>query len=125
MHVADRDRERIGGVVRRRRRVEAEQQLDHLLHLVLLRAAEADDRALDLGRRVLGDRQPRLRRRQQRDAARVPELQRAAHVARVEDVLDRDAVRAVRGEQRREPGVDVLQLVGKRRAGGSRRASRR
>ena len=72
--------------------VEAEQQLDHLLDLVLLRAAVADDRALDLGRRVLDDRQARFRRREQRDAARVSELERAPHVARVEDVLDRDAV---------------------------------
>ena len=41
------------------------------------------------------DRHARLRRGEQRHAARVPELQRAAHVLRVEDVLDRDAVGAV------------------------------
>ena len=57
VHVTDRDRERVGGVVRRRHRVEPEQQLDHLPDLRLLGAAEADDGALDLGRRVLGDRQ--------------------------------------------------------------------
>ena len=62
--------------------VEPEQQLDHLLHLLLLGAAVADDRALDLGRRVLDDRHARLDRREHRDAARVTELQRAAHVDR-------------------------------------------
>ena len=36
---------------------------------------------------------PRRRGRQQRDAARVPELERAANVLGVEDVLDGDAVR--------------------------------
>ena len=44
-------------------RVEAEQQLDHLLHLRLLGAAVADDGALDFGRRVFDDRQRRPRRR--------------------------------------------------------------
>ena len=83
--MADRHRERVCRVVRRRQRVEPEQQLDHLLDLVLLRAAEPDDRSLDFCRRVLDDRKPGLRCRQQRDAARMPELQRTAHVARVED----------------------------------------
>ena len=80
--------------------VEPEQQLDHLLHLRLLGAAVADDRTLDLGRRVLDDRQAGLGGGEQRDAARVPELERAAHVARVEDVLDGDAVGTVPREQR-------------------------
>ena len=61
---------------------EAEQQLHHLLHLRLLGAAVADDGALDLGRRVLDDRQPGLDRREHRDAARVPQLQRAARRCR-------------------------------------------
>ena len=78
VHVADGDRQRVGGVVRRRHRGQPEQQLDHLLHLRLVGAAVADDRALDLGRRVLEDRHAGLDRRQHRDAARVPELQRAA-----------------------------------------------
>ena len=43
-------------------RVEPEQQLHHLLHLRLLGAAVADDRALDLRRRVLDDRAARFRR---------------------------------------------------------------
>ena len=73
-------------------RLEAEQQLHHLLDLRFLRAAVADHRALDLGGRVFVHRQPGFRCGQQRDAARVPQLQRAAHVARVKDALDGDAV---------------------------------
>src|SRR5438105_10588150 len=51
--VADRDRERVGGIVWRRHGRQPEQQLHHVLHLRLLRAAIADDGALDLGGRVL------------------------------------------------------------------------
>ena len=94
---------------------QAEQQLDHLLHLLLLGAPVADDRPLDLGRRVLDDRQPGLDGREHRDAARVAELQRAAHVGGVKQVLDGDAVRPALGEQRRQPAVNRQQLVGKRR----------
>ena len=54
--------QRVGRVVRRRHRRQAEQQLHHLLDLVLLGPAVTDDRALDLGRRVLDDRHARLRR---------------------------------------------------------------
>ena len=59
------------------------------------------------------DRHARRRRGEQRDAAGVPELQRAAHVLGVEDVLDGDAVGPVLGEQRDEPGVNEEQAVGK------------
>ena len=44
--VADRDRERVGGVVRARRLVQAEDRLDHPLHLLLVGAAVAADRVL-------------------------------------------------------------------------------
>jgi hypothetical protein len=86
-----------------RRRVEPEQQLHHLLHLLLLGAAVADDRALDLGRRVLDDGQPGLHGGQHRHAARVPELERAAHVAGVKEVLDGHAVGPALGQQARQP----------------------
>ena len=106
VHVADGDRQRVGGVVRRRRLGQPEQQLDHLLHLVLLGAAVADDGALDLGRRVLEDRHARLDRREHRDAARVAELQRAAHVHGVKQVLDGHAVGPAVGEKRRQPACE-------------------
>jgi hypothetical protein len=50
MQVADRHRERVGGVVRRGRFRQTEQQLDHLLHLMFFRPAVADHGPLDLGR---------------------------------------------------------------------------
>ena len=50
--VADRDGERVGGVVGPRQLLEREQRLDHPLDLVLGGAAGAADRALDLLRRV-------------------------------------------------------------------------
>ena len=46
--MTDSDSERVGGVVRRGRRGEAENQLHHLLHLVLLGTAVPDDGALDV-----------------------------------------------------------------------------
>ena len=101
--MADGDGERVGGVVRRRRLRQAEKQLHHLLHLVLLGAAVADDRALDLGRRVLDDRKPGFDRRQHRHAARVSELQRAAGVRGVKQVLDGHAVGPALAQQRRQP----------------------
>ena len=65
------------------RRRSPSSSLHHLLHLRLFGAAVADDGPLDLGRRVLEHRQAGFDRRQHRDAARVPELQRAADVDRV------------------------------------------
>src|SRR5688572_6369266 len=51
--MTDGNRERIGGVERRRGLAEAEQQLNHRLHLPFLRAAVSDDRLFYFGRRVL------------------------------------------------------------------------
>jgi hypothetical protein len=53
VRVTDRDSQCIGGVVRRRRGVEAEQELHHVLELRLLRAPVADDGEFDRGRCVL------------------------------------------------------------------------
>ena len=87
---------------------------------MLLGPPVADNRALDRGRRVSGDWQAGLGGGQERDAARFAELQRAARVAGVEDVLDRDAVGAVLGEERRQAGVNGFELFGKRGAGRAR-----
>src|SRR6266849_10836422 len=115
MHVADRDRKSVGGVVRRRYFSQTQQQLDHVLHLRLFRAAVADDGALDLGGCVFEDRHARLDGRKHRDAAGMAELQRAAHVDRVKQVLDRGTVRAALVEDDGQPAVNQEQLVGKRR----------
>ena len=99
--------------MRRRPRLEAEQQLDHLADLVLLRAAISHDGPLDFRRGVLDHRNTRLRGGEQRDAARVSQLQRAAHVLRVEDVFNRDAVGPMLREEPRQPRVHYQQPVGK------------
>ena len=74
VQMTDRNGEGVGGVVRRRRRVEAEQQADHALDLVLVGAAVADDGALDLGRRIRGYRHAGARGGDERDAARWPSI---------------------------------------------------
>jgi hypothetical protein len=109
--MANRDSERIGRIVRRRSTIQAEQQLDHVLNLVLLGAAVAHDRALDLGRCVFDDRAAVLDRGEHRNATGVAEPQRAPGIGRVEDAFNRDAIRARHGQQRRELGMDVRKAL--------------
>ena len=90
--MADRDGQRIGSVVRRRRLIETQQQLDHLLDLVLFSAAVADDGTLDLSRRVFHDRTTCFDRRKHCHATRMPELERTADVDRVKQALDGDSI---------------------------------
>ena len=113
MHVANRHGQRIGGVVRRRHLVQSEQQLDHLLHLPLVRAAVSHDGALHFGRRVFEHLASRLDRGQNRDAARVTELERASGVGRVEQILDDDAIGATLGETGGKLAMDSGEAVGK------------
>jgi hypothetical protein len=91
---------------------QAEEQLDHVLDLRLLRAPVADDRALDLRGRVLEDGQARLDGREHRHATGVSELQRAADVDRVEQVLDGHAPRLALREEARQLAVNPMELVG-------------
>ncbi len=107
MHMTDRDGQRIRGIVRRRRLGETKQQLDHLLHLTLIRATVADHRALHFRGGVLNDRAAGLDRREQRDAARVPKLERAASVDGVKDALDGDAVGPRLRKQRHELAMNT------------------
>jgi hypothetical protein len=51
----------------------------------------------------------------------MPELERAPDVAGVKDILDRDAVGPVPRQERTEAGVNVLQLIGEKAAGGRRK----
>ena len=67
--------------------LQSQQLGDHELHLGLGRVARARDRLLDLGRRVLVDRDARLLAGEEDHAARMAEHDRRAHVARVEDCL--------------------------------------
>jgi hypothetical protein len=107
--------------VRRRRRRQSEEQLHHLLHLRLLRAAVADHGALHFGGRVFSDVRAALHRGEHRHAARMPQLQRAPDVEGVEQVLDRHAIRPALGEKRRQAAVNLVQFVGERR--GRRRGN--
>ena len=126
LQMADRDRQCIGGIVRGWRLGEAEQQLHHLLHLLLLGAAVADDRALDRPpARTTTTGRPASDGREQRDAARLTELQRAAHVAGVKDVFDGDAIGLMARDERLQPFVDCVQSVGEGRARRDPRATRR
>src|SRR5690606_17599516 len=104
MGVTERSRERIRRIGLRRF-AEPEQRLDHPLHLRLLGSARADDRLLDVTRRVLVDRQARAKRRAERGRARLTELEGAVGVAMDEDALDRDLL----GRMRRDDAVDLLE----------------
>ena len=106
LQVAKRHGQRIGDVVRCWGLVETEEQLDHVLHLMLLRAAVADDGAFDHGGSVLDDGDAGFSGGQERDAARLTELQRAAHVAVVKDVFDGDAIGLMTRDERLQPFVD-------------------
>ena len=110
MRMADGDGQRIGRVVA----VEGgarQQHADHRPDLLLLGVAGADDRLLDLVRRVFGDGQPGLGRDEKGDAPRLAELQRRRGVAVDEGLLDRRLVGRVVADHRREPAVQRQQPV--------------
>src|SRR6185503_1720678 len=77
-----------------------------------------DHRALHFRGGVLNDRAAGLHRREQRDATRVPKLERAAGVDSVKDALDGDAVRPRPGKQRHELAMNTSQTSGKGVCGG-------
>ena len=94
MGMADRQAERIGGVLAGQAG-QAEQAHHHVLDLFLLRVAVADDRLLHLQRGVLGDLELAGDQRGQRGAARLAEQQRRLRVDVDEHDLDRRAMRLV------------------------------
>ena len=118
--MADGNRQRVGRIERRGRLAEAEQQLHHRLHLPFLCAAVTDDRLLHLGGRVFDDRHAGFDGRQHRDAARVPQLQRASRIGRMKQILDRHDIGPMPAHQRAELGVDDLEFFGKGTRGGDR-----
>jgi hypothetical protein len=90
---ADRDGQRVGGVVRRGWRTQSEQQLDHLLHLWFLCAPVSHHCPLDLGRRVFEECHSGFDGGEHGHTACVPKFERAAHVIGVEEIFDRHGVR--------------------------------
>ena len=85
---ADRDRERVRGVVGNAASETPSRRSTMAATCCLVRRAVAADRLLHLVRRRLVDRDARLRRRQQRDAARLADGHRGLHVALEEEALD-------------------------------------
>ena len=118
--MADGNRQRVGRIERRGRLGEAEQQLHHRLHLPFFRAAVSDDRLLHFGGRVFDDRHAGFDGSEHRDAARVPQLQRASRVDGVKQILDGDDIGPVPAHQGAELGVDDFEFFGKGTGGGDR-----
>ena len=116
LRVADGDRERVGGVRSRCGR-RGQQHPHHHRHLLLFRVADADDGLLDEVGGVFGDRQPAQRQRGQRNAARLPELQRRLRIAIEECLLDRRLVRAFALDKRGERPMDRRQALRERSRG--------
>ena len=90
--MADRDRERVGGVIGARRLGQAQQRLHHPLHLVLRGATAAAHGALDLLRRVVVARDPALAGRDEHRPARLPDGERRADVLTEKQCLEGDGV---------------------------------
>ena len=111
--VADRHRQRVGGVGRFGL-AGGQQHLDHHLHLRLFGVADADHRLLDQVGGVFGDRQFHQRQRRQRRAARLAELQRRLRVAVDEGFLDRRLGRPLVVDELGDRAMDQRQPLGER-----------
>ena len=109
--MADGDRKRVGFVGALHPRL-GQQEADHRLDLPLLGVARAGHRLLDQVRRILGDQQPAHCRRQQRHAARLPELQRRARVVVDEGLLDRRFLRHEAGDDAGDALEQLAQAIG-------------
>ena len=83
------DRRRIGRVAGLRRGLQSQETHHHELDLLFRRGARPDDGLLDLGRGILVHRETGLFAGEEHHAARMPEHDRRAHVARVEHVFNR------------------------------------
>ena len=88
-----------------------EEAANHHLHLVLLGVAGADHGLLHRLGAVLGDRNAEQRRRQQRDAAGIAELEGRRAVAVDVGLLDRGLIRPVLGKQGGQRVVEMAQAV--------------
>ena len=124
--VADRDRERVGGVGGLRPEP-GQQALDHRGDLILRGMAGADHRALDRIGRIFVDRQAGERGRQQRDAARLAELEGRHRVLVDEGLLDRRLGRPPGRDHRDQAAIELGQTLRQRaprgraqHAGGNR-----
>ena len=83
--MADRDRERIGGVGRGGLDLEPEDHLHHLLYLLLLGSPVAADHLLDAGRRIFSALDSRVSGRDHDGPACLPDGECGAGVGRLVD----------------------------------------
>ena len=118
--VADRDRERVGGVIRGRDLVEAEDRLHHPPHLLLVGAAVPADRLLDPRRRVLSARDADGRRGDEHGSPRLPDGECDAGVCADVRLLQGDGIRRVLRDQlldaREDREQPSLQPLARRRS---------
>ncbi len=110
--VGDRACDAVGRIGWARRLPQPELLLDHEGHLVLRRVTPADDRLLDLPRRVLVNLEIPDRGREEDGAPHVPEDEEALHVLPVEEALDGDGVRGEGVEERLNFPEDLADPVG-------------
>ncbi len=96
--MADRQRQRIGGVRGSRHGIQPQHARDHRSDLRLVGGTVSRDRRLDLARCVQSDRETMLGTQRQRDAARLRGAHHGAEVVLREDALDRHRCRGVLGE---------------------------
>ena len=109
--MAERDGQRIRGVLGRRLALEPEDRDDHPADLLLRRAAEAADRALDLRRRVLGRGDARRAAGGERDPARLTDREDRARIETDEERLERRRVGRVAREHLDDALVDAVQAL--------------
>jgi hypothetical protein len=117
--VAERHRQRVGGVIRSRHLGQPQQDHHHARDLILLRAARAADRALDLLGGVPRARHAVLAGGEHHHAAGLPDGERRAYVLPEVELLEGHRIRLVLVDQGADSGVDVSQssLLGKPGAG--------
>ena len=84
---------------------------------MLFRPSVPDHGTLYFCRRVFGDGQTGLDRRQHGDATRMAKLQRAASVHRMKQIFNGDTIGLALTEESNQPGVNVEKLFRKGRRG--------
>src|SRR5262245_49047310 len=113
MQMTDRYREGIRSVMRRWSFVETEQHFDHVLHLTLVGAAVSDHRAFHFRRCVFDNVAPGFDGSEHRHTTGMPQLQRAASIHTVKEVLHRDTLRPPRREELSQFAVDSCETLRK------------
>lgn len=112
MRMAEGHGQRVGGIRRLRLFAQSQLGLNHLLHLLLGRAAMADDAGLDFARRITVRRNPRLSGGEENHAANFGELQSGAHVQSREYGFYRNCVGSELLEELRDHAMNAAEARG-------------